>query len=55
MNDLAGNLAIWFALLMFTFVALLSFGADFAPEWAKSRGFLIVASMLIVVGSNSLA
>ena len=54
MSALVAFLGTTLALFACAYVALLMFGADFAPAWVKSRGFLVVAGALIVVGSNAM-
>ena len=53
MTDLSGNVGTWLTLLLIVFLILLALGVNFAPDWVKSRGFLLVATVLVVLGSNS--
>ncbi|MGB5559241.1 MAG: hypothetical protein WBN04_14665 [Paracoccaceae bacterium] len=53
MTDFASTLGALLGLLLLIFVTLLMLGANFAPNWAKSRGFLVAACALIVIGSNT--
>ena len=41
------------SLLLLIFVGLLLCGANFAPDWAKSRGFLVAVGALVLIGSNT--
>ncbi len=52
MIELVGTIGTWLGLLFLVFITLLSFGANFAPEWAKSSRFLAVAGALVILGSN---
>ena len=53
MTDIVGTVGASLSLLLLIFVALLLCGANFAPDWAKSRGFLVAISALVVIGSSS--
>ena len=53
MTELAGIVGASLSLLLLIFVGLLLCGANFAPDWAKSRGFLVAVSALVLIGSNS--
>ena len=54
MSELYSSVGTWLSLLFLVFVTLLMLGANFAPDWAKSRGFLLVAGALVVIGGNSI-
>ena len=54
MTDIGITLAESLALGFLIFVTLLLFGANFAPDWAKSRGFLVAVGALVIVGSSTL-
>ena len=53
MTDLVGTVGASLSLLLLVFVTLLLCGANFAPDWAKSRGFLVAVGALVVIGSSS--
>ncbi len=53
MADFIAILGTSLSLLLLIFVTLLILGANFAPDWAKSRGFLVAVGTLVVIGSNS--
>lgn len=53
MTDLLSIVGASLSLLLLIFVGLLLCGANFAPDWAKSRGFLVAACALVLIGSNS--
>jgi membrane associated rhomboid family serine protease len=50
----AGDIGTLFGILLFTFVTLLTFGADLAPNWAKSRVFLIFLTVATVVAGSAI-
>ncbi len=54
MLDILQNFGSFIAMAIFVFVALLAFGANFAPAWAKSHAFLLTMVALGILGSNAL-
>lgn len=54
MLDFVQNFGTFVAIAIFVFVALLAFGANFAPAWAKSHAFLFTLVALGILGSNAL-
>lgn len=54
MADISVTIGASLALLFLIFVALLMLGANFAPDWAKSRGFLVAVGALVIIGTTTL-
>ena len=53
MSDIASNLVAWFSMLFVFCLPLLFCGANFLPDWTKSRAMLFVAVVVVVVTANT--
>jgi len=55
MIELTHFIGTCIALFMVATLVLLSIGVNFAPQWAKSRPFLMIACAIIVVSTGAIS